>query len=513
MKFACEQCQTKYNFPDERVRGKILKIRCKKCAALITVSESGARTAKGEPGPQKAGGNADSLGDTDGNEGGDSTMIGGMADFFGKSLAAASEPDEWHVSIDGAMNGPQPLAEVASRIAAEDAPGREIFVWREGFTDWLPPDAVDDVKKAVDKARREGPKNAAIAARAQAASLASDEGGDATQIGSLNLDVHLRTTATEPEEYSAPIEAIDTVEMVSDVPAPPKPKAPPPKAPPPAFKPATPSRPGGTGKSDLGFSPPSAAPARSAPSTPGFSPPAAERALPPPAEPLHIPESEPTGNLADLIRAKGLDPGKDPLVALGLKKDEIQLPGIDGVPSTPPPDIGIFHTLAEEEKKPKSKAPMFAGLAGLVLVVGVGAFLALSSGGKPKDKVTSPADAGPPVVAKAPETVAAPKPPKKDEAGALVGLTEDEFKELLDKGEKALSSCYAKALKKDESLKGTKLSIEASVSEKGKTTDVTLSGTDAEGKLGKCVTKAVKKWKYGKGQERQVKFGLTVTES
>ena len=46
MKFACEQCQTKYTIPDERVRGKILKIRCKNCNCQISISEGGVRTTR-----------------------------------------------------------------------------------------------------------------------------------------------------------------------------------------------------------------------------------------------------------------------------------------------------------------------------------------------------------------------------------------------------------------------------------------------------------------------------------
>ena len=39
MKFLCERCNTRYSIGDERVRGKILKIRCKNCANVITVRE------------------------------------------------------------------------------------------------------------------------------------------------------------------------------------------------------------------------------------------------------------------------------------------------------------------------------------------------------------------------------------------------------------------------------------------------------------------------------------------
>ena len=40
MKFVCDRCQTKYSIADERVRGKVLKVKCKSCANVITVREA-----------------------------------------------------------------------------------------------------------------------------------------------------------------------------------------------------------------------------------------------------------------------------------------------------------------------------------------------------------------------------------------------------------------------------------------------------------------------------------------
>ena len=37
MRFQCDQCQKIYKLPDERVRGRILKIRCKQCQHLMTI--------------------------------------------------------------------------------------------------------------------------------------------------------------------------------------------------------------------------------------------------------------------------------------------------------------------------------------------------------------------------------------------------------------------------------------------------------------------------------------------
>jgi predicted Zn finger-like uncharacterized protein len=49
MKFHCDRCKTRYSIADERVRGKILKIRCKNCSAVITVKEGGQVAAPPTP--------------------------------------------------------------------------------------------------------------------------------------------------------------------------------------------------------------------------------------------------------------------------------------------------------------------------------------------------------------------------------------------------------------------------------------------------------------------------------
>src|SRR3954469_15693646 len=38
MKISCQSCQAKYTIADEKVRGKVVKIRCKKCGTTIVVN-------------------------------------------------------------------------------------------------------------------------------------------------------------------------------------------------------------------------------------------------------------------------------------------------------------------------------------------------------------------------------------------------------------------------------------------------------------------------------------------
>ena len=41
MKIVCEACQAKYSIADDKVRGKVFKIRCKKCSHVIVVRGAG----------------------------------------------------------------------------------------------------------------------------------------------------------------------------------------------------------------------------------------------------------------------------------------------------------------------------------------------------------------------------------------------------------------------------------------------------------------------------------------
>ncbi|HEX4448933.1 MAG TPA: zinc-ribbon domain-containing protein, partial [Polyangiaceae bacterium] len=45
MKITCQSCQAKYTIADEKVLGKIVKIRCKKCSSTIVVNGSDASGA------------------------------------------------------------------------------------------------------------------------------------------------------------------------------------------------------------------------------------------------------------------------------------------------------------------------------------------------------------------------------------------------------------------------------------------------------------------------------------
>lgn len=138
MKFLCDRCKTRYSIGDDRVRGKILKIRCKNCANVITVREGmsvdeGTLADRGRPttaAPMAAVA-------TPGGGG------GALASAFASQLAKppAALEEEWYVSIDGDQSGPYSLAD-AQRWITSKAIDADIHCWSEGFDDWLPVDKV-----------------------------------------------------------------------------------------------------------------------------------------------------------------------------------------------------------------------------------------------------------------------------------------------------------------------------------------------------------------------------------
>lgn len=197
MRFACDRCKTRYSIADERVRGKILKIRCKSCANVITVKEGmdappetgaapaaadrSAATASGLPERPEwspSNGATGATGDSavsaipsvvapapSGRAYRPTTMApqstvgsGGAAPIvpapkpaaalgaaFASAMAGSQAPaqleDEWYVSRDGDQHGPFSLPDAQAWVSQHPYDA-ELYCWCEGFDDWLPVDRI-----------------------------------------------------------------------------------------------------------------------------------------------------------------------------------------------------------------------------------------------------------------------------------------------------------------------------------------------------------------------------------
>ncbi len=141
MKFVCDSCNTKYSIADERVHGRVLKIRCKTCDHVITVREEMKVS-------DSASSIAEALGRRLNDEGNDHTMVS-----MAPPSAPAEKVDEWYISFDGDQEGPLPLARALERVRAERPRGREAHCWKPGFFVWLAVEEVPEFAPALERPR------------------------------------------------------------------------------------------------------------------------------------------------------------------------------------------------------------------------------------------------------------------------------------------------------------------------------------------------------------------------
>jgi predicted Zn finger-like uncharacterized protein len=117
MKIVCDSCGTKYSISDDKVRGKVFKIRCKKCSHIIVVRGTEQTGAGAAP----------------------------------AAAPAAADAGGWHLVVEGDQVGPVSDADVRARIERGEI-NADTFVWKEGFADWLKLSAVPEFAQYVTPA-------------------------------------------------------------------------------------------------------------------------------------------------------------------------------------------------------------------------------------------------------------------------------------------------------------------------------------------------------------------------
>jgi predicted Zn finger-like uncharacterized protein len=122
MKIVCDACSAKYSIADEKVRGKVFKIRCKKCSNIIVVRGSVSEAAEASA-PQYNQKETKVLG------------YGSGGGYDGQKPPEATDSAVWHLVIDQEQVGPMTVEEVRERFQRGEVDS-EGYVWREGFGDW-----------------------------------------------------------------------------------------------------------------------------------------------------------------------------------------------------------------------------------------------------------------------------------------------------------------------------------------------------------------------------------------
>jgi predicted Zn finger-like uncharacterized protein len=147
MKIVCDSCSTKYSISDDKVRGKVFKIRCKKCSHIIVVKGTTTETAPAAP--------------------------------------EAPTDAVWHLVVDGDQVGPLADSDVRARLLRNEI-SPENYVWKEGFSDWL---RLAEVPEFADVVAASAPVAGELfsdSGRADATEVADREGGEAGTGGGLS---------------------------------------------------------------------------------------------------------------------------------------------------------------------------------------------------------------------------------------------------------------------------------------------------------------------------------------
>src|SRR5512141_2271159 len=99
MKIVCDACQAKYSISDDKVQGKVFKIRCKKCSNIIVVRGGAQAAEAAAPAPAEKATRVY-----------DSGYAGGGA--------PAGDDAVWHLVINQDQVGPMTAADVQQRFSA-----------------------------------------------------------------------------------------------------------------------------------------------------------------------------------------------------------------------------------------------------------------------------------------------------------------------------------------------------------------------------------------------------------
>ena len=130
MKITCGNCGAKYSIADEKVRGKVFKIRCKKCSESIVVRGDELPPVAAAAAPSQPPEAETKVFDYSGYKGADEAL--------------------WHVvASSGEQMGPYSINQLGEFIGAGSI-DYETFIWREGFADWQPLQSVEEVMSVLN---------------------------------------------------------------------------------------------------------------------------------------------------------------------------------------------------------------------------------------------------------------------------------------------------------------------------------------------------------------------------
>lgn len=131
MKVVCPACNARYRLPDDRVRGKVLKIRCKSCGHIFQVRDPNTKATDSASIRGRSTRATGAFGAVDDSRKTDSTSPQSVE----TSPGSFSSERIWYYSINGESYGPYRESELFARFQ-NGRIGSESYVWTEGFEKW-----------------------------------------------------------------------------------------------------------------------------------------------------------------------------------------------------------------------------------------------------------------------------------------------------------------------------------------------------------------------------------------
>ncbi len=192
MKFLCDQCKAKYQIADEKVVGKTVRMKCRKCGhnievkaevtetsvasaavsdlapAATTTNEVAAPPAAAVAAPPPPAAVKAPLATSLASirtppPGSVKVDAGALASAFQKSAAQPQKADaaslgnlqassDWYVAINGVPVGPIRVGEIKAKVGAGGI-SEDSLCWREGMEEWRPVRAVTELAAVIREAR------------------------------------------------------------------------------------------------------------------------------------------------------------------------------------------------------------------------------------------------------------------------------------------------------------------------------------------------------------------------
>ena len=513
MQFSCESCKTQLQIADEKVRGKRLIVRCKRCGAKIAISDPALGPAR--------------------------PRLVSVPPAAGAVLPAAARP----------AVAPSPIAPPSAAAAPTAAAASRDALPRDGDSDTDSTRAMDSdlLEQALQASKVEEPPERAAAPSASArpapaakpqtpppavepadvplwfAMLHGKQQGPLTR-----AELRARTDEGEvgPRTYLWK-DGMDAWQRAKDLPdlqelfpqLPDAPSLPPPTAPPKAaplreFSP------------DFGAkAPPAAAAAAAKPlpakpasvqaaslqaaslqSAPAQSAPAQSQDEPTAVDPLPLGERvHQEGVGRELFTPEPGDVQKQPADLASWAASELQKKPAPRPSATPEPRPSVTPEprMFEGAAEPRSRGPFVLVVLGVVAIAAVSLWLiyereSRAAAQPPKADEARAATPGAPAPP-APVPAAAPrgeKPPARPEPkpAASTGLTADQVRRKLDENKSALQGCIDEALRRDPNLRVGKIHIATTIAPTGAVTQTKIDkNTVDQSPLGACLRRATRK--------------------